>query len=68
MLTVGLLKPTTFVWRPFRSMLEVFRCATDGGIVLNTQYYLRLHAGHRLHQPVMLSVIELVGIWVGLIR
>jgi len=42
--------------------LEVFRCETDGGIVLPFQDSLELHAGHKLRNPVILKEGELEAI------
>jgi len=77
---LGLLKPTMKVSRPFKKALEVFRCDTDGGLVpMHTcpsdghsatphRCPFAPHFGHKLKQPVILKLHELVMIWAGLIR
>lgn len=46
--------------------VEVFRCDTDGGLVINTQNFgynsqasFRAHGGHKLKQPVILREGEI---------
>ena len=39
--------------------MEIFRCDTDGALVISTQASLRRHAGHKLKSPVLLKREEL---------
>lgn len=64
----GIFCPTRFVWRPFGELLELDRCAVDGGLVTNSQGSLSRHAGHRMSQPVKLTVFEMVLVWMRIIR
>lgn len=47
--------------------IEIDRCDTDGDLVFNTQGHLSRHAGHRLRQPVILSLWERLLIKLGVI-
>ena len=60
--------PHSRINRPFGSPLEVHRCEADGGLVTNSQAFLKQHAGHRVKQPVYLTESELLGIWLRIIR
>lgn len=64
----GLFIPTRYIWRPFGELLEVDRCGADGGLVTGSQASLSRHAGHRLNQPVLISVFELILVWIRVIR
>lgn len=64
----GIFVPTRYIWRPFGELLEVDRCATDGGLVTNSQSSLSRHGGHMMKQPCIISIFELVLIWVRIIR
>lgn len=64
----GIFKPTRYVWRPGGTLLEVDRCAVDGRIVTNSQASLSRHAGHRLTQPVLLSFLEMINVWLRVIK
>lgn len=37
---------------------DIHRCKTDGELVFNTSASLRLHGGHQLVQPVVLTDVE----------
>lgn len=65
---IGIFVPTRYIWRPFGELLEVDRCAVDGEVVTNSQGSLSRHAGHRMHQPVKISLFEMLKIWVRIIR
>ena len=47
---------------------QVFRCETDGGIVTSGKKSLELHLGHKVKAPVLLTRLELIGLWLGLIK
>ena len=64
----GIFRATRFVWRPFGELLEIDRCAVDGGIVTFSQSSLSRHAGHRMIQPVKISLLEMILIWVRVIH
>ena len=64
----GLFWPTRYIWRPFGEILEIDRCAVDGGIVTYSQASLSRHLGHTMKQPVIISVWELFLIWVRVIQ
>lgn len=64
----GIFVPTRFIYRPFGELLEVDRCAVDGGLVTNSQASLSAHGGHRMRQPVLISLFEMVLIWIRVIR
>ena len=64
----GLFIPTPLVWRPFGELLEIDRCVVDGRLVTNSQSSIQRHLGHRLHNPVVLSLFEMVLIWLRIIR
>jgi len=64
----GLFVPTKFLWRPFGTLLEVDRCAVDGGLVTNSANSLSRHLGHRLNQPVLISLFEMFKVWTRIIR
>lgn len=38
--------------------VEVFRCDTDGGLVINTQESIIKHAGHKVKSPVIITEKE----------
>jgi hypothetical protein len=71
-------RPTRFLFRweptwknPFRfGLLEVSKCETDGGVVTPTmsQRLRPLHAGHKIKDPKMYSIIEFLGVQIRLIR
>jgi len=63
----GVFCATRYIWRPF-SLIEVDRCAVDGGIVTNSQVSLSRHLGHRMGQPVKISLWEMLLIWTRVIR
>lgn len=65
---VGLFVPTKYVWRPFGELLEIDRCDADGGLVTNSQVSLSRHAGHRMHQPTVISLFEMIKIWTRVIH
>lgn len=65
---VGIFLPTKYVWRPFGGLLECDRCQVDGRIVTNSQSSISGHLGHSMKQPVLLSVVEMILIWVRWIR
>ena len=61
--------PVNFCTRLHAGPLEVFRCQTDGMLVTKkTAYGCGKHGGHRVVQPVKVTVPELLGIWIGVIR
>lgn len=64
----GIFIPTRFLWRPFGELLEVDRCAVDGGLVTDSQVSLSRHAGHRMSQPVKISLFEMILVWLRIIR
>lgn len=65
----GILKPTIEIFRPFRTPLSIRRCEADGGLVcVANQASLSVHAGHRVKSPVQISLLELLLIWVGVIK
>ena len=64
----GIFVPTRFVWRPFGELLEVDRCAVDGGLVKNSQKSLSRHVGHRMYQPVKINLLEMLLIWIRIIE
>lgn len=64
----GIFVPTRFVWRPFGTLLELDRCQVDGRLVGESQAALSRHQGHTLKQPVLLSLLELLLVWVRWIR
>jgi len=64
----GIFVPTRYIWRPFRDLLEVDRCAVDGAIVTNSHSSLSRHLGHRMSQPVKISLWELFLIWFNIIE
>ena len=47
--------------------IEIDRCETDGGLVFGTQGSLSAHGGHRLKQPVILTLWERLLIKTGVI-
>lgn len=65
---VGIFFPTRYVWRPFGEVLEVDRCAVDGGLVTNSQRSLFRHGGHHMRTPVKISLFEMLLIWFRIIR
>jgi hypothetical protein len=65
---LGLLVPTSKVWRPFGEPLEVHRCDTDRRIVTRSQSSVSKHPGHYIRQPVLLSLFELILIWLRVIK
>lgn len=64
----GIFVPTRYIWRPFGEIIEVDRCAVDGGLVTNSQKSLSQHLGHRMSQPVKISLLEMILIWARIIR
>ena len=46
----------------------IFRCDTDGELVLNTAKSLSVHAGHKVKAPVYLKWYELLSVWLGFIQ
>lgn len=64
----GIFVPTRYIWRPFGELLEVDRCDADGGLVSYSQRSLSRHAGHQMRSPVIISVFEMILIWVRIIR
>lgn len=64
----GIFVPTRYVWRPFRDLLEVDRCDADRAIVTNSQSSLSRHLGHRMRQPVKITLWEMLLIWFNIIR
>lgn len=51
----GLPTPTSSVTFENGQEVQVYRCDTDGALVLPFGEHLKLHAGHRLKQPVILK-------------
>ena len=68
MKVAGIFVPTRFVWRPFGELLELDRCDVDGGLVSYSQSSLSRHAGHRMHSPVIISLWEMILIWIRIIN
>lgn len=64
----GFLRPTKYVWRPFGGLLELDRCDSDGCLVTNSPGSLSDHLGHRMRQPVKLSLWEVFLVWIRVIR
>ena len=64
----GVFRPTRYIWRPFGELLEVDRCAVDGGLVTNSQESLSRHAGHRMSQPVKVTLFEMILVWFRVIN
>ncbi len=63
----GIIWPTRYVWRPFGEVLEIDRCVVDGGLVTNSQASLSRHFGHTMRQPVKISIVEMILIWLRII-
>ncbi len=71
-------RPTKYLFRweptlknPFQiGLLQVFRCATDGGVGTSTmpQSHRAMHAGHRFVDPHHFSMWEWVKVQMRLIR
>lgn len=38
--------------------VKVFRCEADGGLVLDTSESMKMHRGHRIKSPVILTAEE----------
>lgn len=64
---IGVFVPTRYLWRPFGEVLEVDRCEVDGGLVTDSQRSLSAHAGHRMHNPVKITVFEMILFWLRII-
>lgn len=64
---VGIL-PTRYIYVPFKGIVEIDRCDTDGGIVTDSQSSLSGHVGHRLKHPGKVSFFEVFLMWVRIIR
>ena len=57
------------VWRPFGKPINIHRCNTDGALVnWDLQESLRHHEGHYIKQPVKLSFLERILVWVRVIK
>ena len=50
------------------SPFQIHRCSTDGGIVTHSQESLRLHGGHQVKQPVILTRREVELLVSGVIK
>lgn len=60
--------PTKYVYNPFKGLIEVDRCLVDGRLVTNSQASLSGHRGHRMVQPVYLTLFEVIKGLLGLVR
>lgn len=65
---IGIFLPTKFVWRPFGGFIEVDRCCLDGYLVTNRSESVQQHVGHTMKGPVKISLLEMLLIWVRIIR
>lgn len=71
-------RPTSYLlrWNPsfknpfYFDLVEVSKCETDGGVVTPTmpQHLRPLHAGHRMKNPKMYSLWELLQVQLRVIR
>jgi hypothetical protein len=53
---------------PFRKPLSLFRCKTCERIVIDSQFSYKEHIGHMLKQPCNVSLMEYIGLFLGLIK
>jgi len=59
---------TCKVKRLFRDSIQVYRCITCENLATERSESLSHHGGHRVKQPVNVSLIEWVAIQIGMIR
>ena len=64
----GIFVPTRYIWRPFGELLEVDRCVADGGLVTDSQSSLSRHVGHSMRGPVKISLLEMIFVWIRIIK